>query len=63
MMGVESIGIAIRNGTDLAATPEDQEVEAADSEAGYVAVSNPENNDDLQSPETSVMDIEDAKEL
>jgi hypothetical protein len=62
MMGVGGIGIAIKNGTDLAATPDAQEFEAADSDNSSVIAMNTVAKDDLQSPQTSNMDIEASNE-
>ncbi|KAI8582965.1 hypothetical protein K450DRAFT_225674 [Umbelopsis ramanniana AG] len=62
MMGVGGIGIAIKNGTDLAATPDAQEFEAADSDNSSVVAMNTVAKDDLQSPQTSGMDIEASHE-
>lgn len=62
MMGVGGIGIAIKNGTDLAATPDAQEFEAVDSDNSSVVAMNTVVKDNLQSSQTSNMDIEASDE-
>ncbi|KAH8551162.1 hypothetical protein BGW37DRAFT_495026 [Umbelopsis sp. PMI_123] len=63
MMGVGGIGIAIKKGTDLAATPDAQEFEATESDNSSVVPMNTVAKDDLQSPdEASGMDIEESND-